>query len=72
MLMQDIKRNFHGMKPAITYYELDDMIGSYNTDISGIIDKYAPLKTRYIKLRLHASWLTSDLMEEKKRKRRLE
>ena len=33
------------------------MIGSYNTDISGIIDKYAPLMTRYIKLR--SAWVVS-------------
>ena len=42
MLMQDIKRNFHGMKQAVTYYELDDMIGSHTTDISGIIDQICP------------------------------
>ena len=72
LLIQDIQCNFQNLKPADTFSELDDTIESYNTVISGLIDKYAPLKTRYIKLRPQAPWLTPELMEEKKRKRRLE
>ena len=72
LLMQDIKRNFQGMKPVATSSELDNVIENYSTAICGLIDRYAPLRTRYIKLRPQAPWLTADIMEEKKRKRRLE
>ena len=72
LLMQDIKCNFQGMKPVATSSELDNVIEIYSTAISGLIDRYAPLRTRHIKLRPQASWLTADIMEEKKRKRRLE
>ena len=47
-------------------------ISNYCTAICGLIDRYAPLRTRYITLRPQAPWLTADIMEEKKRKRRLE
>ena len=48
----------------------DDMIRSYN--IYQELSTNTPHLRHYIKLRPQAPWLTSDLMEEKKRKRRLE
>ena len=53
-LMQDIKRNFQGMKPVATSSKLDNVIENYSTAICGLIDRYAPLRTRYIKLRPQA------------------
>ena len=67
LLMQDIKRNFQSMKPVATSSELDNVIENYSTTISGLIDIYAPLRTRYVKLRPQAPWLAADIMEEKKR-----
>ena len=58
LLMQDIKRNFQDMKPVATSSELD-VIENYGTAIFGLIDRYAPLRTRYIKLRPQALHCTA-------------
>lgn len=49
--------------------ELADL---YNTELRKALDKHAPLKSRFITLRPHAPWFTSELRNLKREKRRCE
>ena len=44
----------------------------YNKLLSDLLDKHAPLKTRFITLRPAAPWYTDDIKLEKQKRRRLE
>ena len=47
----------------------DDIVASYNSSVTTVLDKHAPLKTRNITLRPNSPWFTDDLQKEKQLKR---
>ena len=50
----------------------DDVLTNYNSSVTAVLDKYAPLKTRTITLRPSSPWFTDDLQKEKQLKCSLE
>lgn len=55
-----------------TSKSLNELVSAYNNNLSALIDKHAPLQTRVITLRPHASWYTEDLREAKHERRKRE
>ena len=45
---------------------------SYNSVLKDIVDKHAPEKSRVIVVRADAPWYTSELVKEKRLRRKLE
>ena len=50
----------------------DDIVTSYNSSVTTVLDKHAPLKTRTVTIRPNSPWFTDDLQKEKHLKRSLE
>ena len=53
-------------------HDVDGIVESFNSSLSGLLDKHAPLKTRNISLRPKAPWYTNSVRDSKKEKRKLE
>lgn len=51
---------------------LDEQVQLYNTELSVILDKLAPLKTRTITIRPEAVWYNNSIREAKQRRRKAE
>ena len=58
--------------PVSVSGDLDDLICQYNTVLSELLDKHAPLKKRMITLRPAAPWYTDAIRTEKRKRRKLE
>ena len=52
--------------------ELDDLVNQYNSSLSSILDKHAPVRTKQVMLRHNTPWYTEDIQEVKKRRRKAE
>ena len=65
---QDISKAFSN----IDNYNLDSLIDHFNSNMSLILDKYAPLKTVTVKPRNSNPWFTSNLRSERSIRRQLE
>ena len=70
--IRDISLSFSSLNSASNIEELQDLDCSYDTIIRDLIDKHAPLKTRYVSERPKAPWMNAGLLNEKRVKRRLE
>ena len=58
---QDISNSFFN----IDNFNLDSLIDHFNSNMSLILDKYAPLKTVAVKPRTFNPWFTSNLRSER-------
>ena len=56
----------------IDNFNLDSLIDHFNSNMSLILDKYAPLKTVTVKPRTSNSWFTSNLRSERGIRRQLD
>ena len=65
---QDISNAFSN----IDNFNLDSLIDHFNSNMSLILDKYAPLKTVTVKPRTSNPWFTSNLRSERSIRRQLE
>ena len=52
--------------------DMDYAIDTYNTDLTAIIDKHAPIKTRTVIVRPHTPWHNDDIRSQKCLRRQLE
>ena len=52
--------------------DLSDLVNKYNNTLKSLLDTYAPLRTKTIKLRPTASWYNEEIRSEKRRRRALE
>lgn len=66
---QDIYRSNLYINPPNT---LDDLVDMYNSVLTGLIDKHAPLITRNVTARPNAQWFNNELRIKKRETRRLE
>jgi hypothetical protein len=51
---------------------LDELLAEYDTQITGLLDKHAPLKTKTQTLRPHTPWFNEDIYNLKKQRRKAE
>jgi hypothetical protein len=51
---------------------VSDLVNKYNNNLSGLLDKHAPLQTKMITLRPNAPWYTNEIREAKREKRKCE
>ena len=51
---------------------LEDLVDMYNTSLTSLMDKYAPVQTKYTRVRPNTQWYTQELREVKQKKRRSE
>ena len=51
---------------------VDDAVAAYNTVLCGLLDKYAPLQTRSVAERPPTSWISADILQAKRERRRSE
>ena len=51
---------------------MENMVEEYDRILLKIMDKHAPLKEGVINVRMRSPWMTTEIMEEKKRKRKYE
>ena len=58
--------------PVSVSGDLNDLICQYNTVLSELLEKHAPLKKRMITLRPAAPWYTDAIRTEKRKRRKLE
>ena len=65
---QDISNAFSN----IDNFDLDSLIDHFNSNVSLILDKYAPLKTLTVKPRTSNPWFTSNLRSERGIRRQLQ
>ena len=54
------------------YPSLDDMVSGYDSSLSSILDKHAPLKTKTLVCRRRVPWFNSDIKSSIKAKRKAE
>ena len=52
--------------------DLDHLVQQYDTLLSSIMDKHAPIKRRVVTIRPAAPWYTNEVSVEKRKRRRLE
>jgi len=55
-----------------TYPSLDDKVSDYDSSLSSILDKHAPLKTKTLVCRRRVPWFNSDIKSSIKAKRKTE
>ena len=70
-LKKDITSSFENAAVS-KVLNLDMLVTSYDEILSDIIDKYAPLKTKFVQVRPKAPWMTSEVINERRIKRMLE
>ena len=70
-LKKDITSSFENAAVS-RVLDLDKLVASYDEILSDIIDKHAPLKTKFVQVRPKAPWLTSEVINERRIKRMLE
>ena len=68
VLRSDIAKAFDGF----TTQDPESAVESYNSVLKDIVDKHAPEKSRVIVVRADAPWCTSELVKEKRLRRKLE
>ena len=68
ILRSDIAKAFDGF----TTQDPESAVESYNSVLKDIVDKHAPEKSRVIVVRANAPWYTSELVKEKRLRRKLE
>ena len=68
VLRSDIAKAFDGF----TTQDPESAVESYNSVLKDIVDKHAPEKSRVIVVRADAPWYTSELVKEKRLRRKLE
>ena len=49
---------------------MENMVEEYDRKLLKIMDKHAPLKERVVNVRTRSPWMTTEIIEEKKRKRK--
>ena len=64
----DIEKAFGGF----TSQDPESAVESYNSVLKDIVDKHVPEKSRVIVVRVDAPWYTSELVKEKRLRRKLE
>ena len=70
--LRDINARLLNVQSPSTIDEFENLVDSYDTIMSDLIEKYAPLKTRTINLRPKAPWMDMNIIKEKKIKRKYE
>ena len=60
-----------GWQPTLPN-DVDDAVHMYNTVLSDLLDKHAPLKTRSVTVRNPQPWMNDDIMEKKRLRRKHE
>ena len=70
--LRDINARLLNVQSPSTIDEFEKLVDSYDTIMSDLIEKYAPLKTRTINLRPKAPWMDMNIIKEKKIKRKYE
>ena len=68
-LRNDIKLIFHPLPEPICPSKTADQ---YNSSLSTLIDRHAPLQVKTVTIRPKAPWFTEDVQEAKRRRRRAE
>ena len=58
--------------PDLEGDDVDALVETYNSTLTGILDKHAPVKTRKVTIHPHAPWLTDSIKEIKRDKRKAE
>ena len=51
---------------------MENMVEEYDRILLKIMDRHAPLKERVVNVRTRSPWMTTEITEEKKRKRKYE
>ena len=51
---------------------VDDAVACYNTELSALLDRHAPVNTRHVKNRKDSPWYNREISIEKRKRRRLE
>ena len=66
--MQDLDTHILDIIALISPSDMEKMVEEYDRIPFKIIDKHAPLKERVVNVRTRSPWMTTKIMEEKKRK----
>jgi len=63
-----------GLSPRLSYSssDLQELLHLYNSELSSILDKHAPLKSRIVAIRPAAPWFSEEIKLERRIRRRLE
>ena len=51
---------------------LEESVTQYNDVLGDLLEKHAPLKTKWLTIRLAASWVNDDILSARKERRRME
>ena len=70
--LREINKQFQDSQSPSSVDEYENLVDSYDSIISSLIDQFAPLKTRTINLRPKAPWMDDEIFKEKKIKRKYE
>ena len=62
------------IKEMMTGYdeELEDLIECYNSTLTDILEKHAPLKEKVVRLQPHAPWYNNEIQKAKRERRKWE
>ena len=52
--------------------ELEDLIECYNSTLTDILEKHAPLKEKVVRLQPHAPWYNNEIQKAKRERRKWE
>ena len=69
---QDVSSHFPNITRAATLEEIKNLLTKYDTIVSELMDKHAPMKTRLVKMRPKAPWVNQEMLAEKRILRSLE
>ena len=67
----DVQSIFTNMTP-IPYESADEIVFNYNRHLRAVLDRHAPLLTMQVKTRASAPWMTEDIQERRKQRRKAE
>ena len=62
----------HIMFPEFHHADVDVVVEKYNSTLSDILDKHAPLKTRTVTVHPDAPWINDEIKDKKRQKRKAE
>jgi hypothetical protein len=60
------------LNDSLKYLDIEELVATYNTELSLVIEKHAPLRTKIITIRPTCPWYTEELHEAKHLRRKLE
>ena len=70
--MCEITSYFSNIQPSATICDLGKLVALYENVLVGLIEKYAPMKTRLVNNRPKAPWMNEEILKEKRIKRKCE